>query len=289
MNTLKKIFTVATAAAAIGAMAMTSIPASAATEIPYNGASEDAYKIDDDGSTLRVNILNTWGNNFVDIDANTVCNEYIEVEFTISGIGSESYNKNEDGSDGDHYQASLVGTIGANKFWGKSDDVGSVGTVEINGDGTYTVRSELSEAADTILCLILKVNVNVFNYSDTGNLDESGISVVVNSIRTGDDPAAGGDATDGGTDGSGETTTSTTSGDGSGSTTTTTTTKSGGTSNSNSNSNSSKTNSSSNSTSNSTTSTVSQTADAGVVAIVVGAAAAASLAVGAMTIKRKRK
>ena len=78
-------------------------------------------------------------------------------------------------------------------------------------------------------------------------------------------------------------------GEGEGGTTTTTTPpttqaqSSGGTVNNNNSASTTK------AVSNSTTGTVSQTADAGVVAIVVGAAAAASLAVGAMTIKRKRK
>ena len=216
----------------------------------------------DDGSTARLNIYNIWGNDVEDIDPNQAIIDYIEVTFTISGLGSKSCNVNEDGSDADPYVMNLVGTIGENEFW----EAGAAGTVNITGDGQYTVRTDIATPADTVLCLVLSSNINFYQLKDgVTSIADSGLNITVDSIKTGDE---------GGSEG-GDTTTTTT-GTGDGSTTTTTTKKN-------------NSGSSSNSSSNKTTSTVSKTADAGVVAIVVGAAAAASLAAGALTIRKKRK
>lgn len=279
MITLKKIFAAATAVASVGVLTMASIPASAA-DIAYTGPDSTALRANDDGSTVRMTIFNEWATPKVtDIDPAQTVVEYIEVDFTITGLNGRYCNMNEDGTEGDAYTMSLCGAIGGDNFWGKPDeDTVTPGTVSINGDGSYTVRTTLNENADTILCLLLSSNINFYQLGEnvTGIAD-SGVNVTVDAIRTGDEST--------GDEGEGDTTTTTTDENGEGGTTTTTTTKS----NSSSGSSSSSSNSSKSSTSNSTTSTVTKTADAGVVAIVVGAAAAASLAVGTMTYKRKRK
>lgn len=287
MTTFKKIFAAATAAATIGVLSLASIPASAAN-IAYNGPDATALRANDDGSTVRMTIFNEWATpKVMDIDPAQNIIEYIEVDFTITGLNGRSCNTNEDGTDADAYTMSLCGAIGSDSFWGKPDeDTVTPGTVSITGDGTYTVRTTLNENADKILCLLLSSNINFYQLGeDVKGIADSGVNVTVDAIRTGDEaPAEGGEGS-----GSTTTTTTTTTGaDGSGSTTTTTTTKSGS-SNNNSNNNNNSNKSTTKAASNSTTSTVSQTADAGIVAIVVGAAAAASLAAGAMTIKRKRK
>ncbi|MBQ8724354.1 MAG: hypothetical protein IJY74_01615 [Oscillospiraceae bacterium] len=285
MTTLKKIFAAATAVASVGVLTMASIPASAA-DIAYNGPGANALIANDDGATARVNIYNTWakGKECTDIDPAVAVIDYIEVDFTVSGLNGRTCNVNEDGSNADAYKMDLVGTIGNNVFWNGTTDTCAPGSVAITGDGSYTVRTDLTEDADTILCLILSSNINFYQLGEnvTGIAD-SGINITVDAIRTGDAASEGGDSNNE----SGETTTTTTTGEnGSGDTTTTTTKKNSSSSGSSSN----KTNSSSsNKTSNSTTSSVTKTADAGVVAIVVGAAAAASLAVGTMTYKRKNK
>ncbi len=287
MNTLKKIFAVAAATATVGVMSFATIGASAA-EIAYNGPSADALTANDDGATVRVNIYNDWTPKKVkDIDPAQNIIDYIEVDFTISGLNGRSCNVNEDGTDADAYTISLCGSIGSDNFWGKPDeDTVTPGVVSITGDGSYTVRTTLSQPADTVLCLLLSSNINFYQLAEnvTGIAD-SGVNVTIDAIRTGDETGSG----EGEGNGEGDTTTTTTSGTGTGdSTTTTTTTKSNSGSSSNNSSN--KNNSSSSSSNkNTTTSTVTQTADAGVVAIVVGAAAAASLAVGAMTFSKKRK
>lgn len=283
MTTLKKIFAAATAVASVGVLTMATIPASAVVEIPYSGPSADALIANDDGKTARVNIINEWTQNInvQDINKNTVVNEFVEVEFEITGLGDKSSNVDDAGNPTDSYVASLQGQIGGVGNWGDA-----AVTTPITGDGTYTVRWDLTAASESIECLILSTNINFYQLKDeVTSIDDSGLSINVLSVTTGDDPANAGSGEESGD----TTTTTTTTGEGGeGSTTTTTTTKNNSSSGSSSNKNNSSS-SSSNKTSNSTTSTVTKTADAGVVAIVVGAAAAASLAVGTMTYKRKRK
>lgn len=55
--------------------------------IAYNGPSEGAFTTNDDGTTLRMNILNTWGNSVNDI-ASTAAESEISVTFTITGLGT---------------------------------------------------------------------------------------------------------------------------------------------------------------------------------------------------------
>ncbi len=55
--------------------------------IAYNGPSEGAFTTNDDGTTLRMNILNTWGNSVSDI-ASTAAESEISVTFTITGLGT---------------------------------------------------------------------------------------------------------------------------------------------------------------------------------------------------------
>lgn len=286
MTTLKKIFAAATAVASVGVLTMATIPASAAVTIPYSGPSEKALCANDDGATVRLNILNEWRSDkimTVDIPKASVVNEYISVEFEITGLNGRTSNVDDAGNPTDSYVASLQGQAGGNQIWGADAT-----TTPITGDGTYTVTWTLAEASASIECLILSTNINFYQFGENiAGIEDSGIAINVLSVTTGDDPANAGS---GEGEESGDVTTTTTTGEGGeGSTTTTTTTKSNSSSSGSSSNKTNSSSSSSNKTSNSTTSTVTKTADAGVVAIVVGAAAAASLAVGTMTYKRKRK
>lgn len=100
MNTLKKIFAAATAVASIGVLSMASIPAYAVVEIPYSGPNADALNANDDGSTARLNIINEWtpGINVQDISKTTIVNEFVEVEFEITGLGDKSTNVDDAGN-----------------------------------------------------------------------------------------------------------------------------------------------------------------------------------------------
>ena len=180
---IKKIFA-AVAATAISAasLAAMTFSASATTPITYNGPSEGVLATDNDGVSLRLNILNTWGNNFRDIEEATPVVDYVKVNFTISGIGTNSCNFNEDGSEGDAYVAFLAGGIGTNEQAWHADEAGSAGTA-ITGDGTYECTWTLAEDSESISCLILQTNINYFNYGTT--IAESGIDIKINSISTG--------------------------------------------------------------------------------------------------------
>ena len=65
------------------------------TAINYTGPSDGAFTTNDDGTTLRMNILNTWGNSVSDIASTTVENE-ISVTFTISGLDTDAEQPTED-------------------------------------------------------------------------------------------------------------------------------------------------------------------------------------------------
>lgn len=187
-NLIKSIISVCSAAA-IGASCL-GISASAATEIPYLGPTDGALCANDDGSTVRMNIYNEWiATPIKDLDPAVNVIDYIEVTFTISGLGDRYCNLNEDGTEADAYTMSLVGSIGSNGFWGnEASDTVAPGTVEIKGDGTYTVRTDLAESADKILCLILSSNINFYQLGEnvTGIAD-SGVNVTVDSISTGEE------------------------------------------------------------------------------------------------------
>lgn len=64
------------------------------TAITYNGPSEHSMFLNDDGSTLRVNILNTWASvqNTTDIDPNVpgglAAGDKVVVDFAVSGINA---------------------------------------------------------------------------------------------------------------------------------------------------------------------------------------------------------
>ena len=180
---MKKIFAAmaATAVSAVSLAAM-SLTSYAATEIPYTGPTAGALATDNDGVSLRLNIYNTWGNDFRDIDENTAVIDYVKVNFTISGIGDNDRNHNEDGSDGDAYVAFLAGGIVTNPRVWEADKDGSAGTA-ISGDGTYECTWTLAEDSESISCLILQTNINYFNFGSS--IEESGIDIKINSITTG--------------------------------------------------------------------------------------------------------
>ncbi len=231
---LKKFFAVATACAvaAISSVVLVMSTVNAAeTEIAYTGPTDGAFSMNDDGSTLRLNIFNEWSSvKALDINKSGTFEEAVNVTFTVSGLKG-SCNTNEDGSDGDAYKAELVGAIGTNEYWDatkpeKNNVIND--SVALNGDGQYTVSFKLTEASDTVLCLILSTNINAYNYASNGNPAETGITFKIDKITTGG-IATGGDNTNPteaptNADGTPQTTTTTTTDGTGGSVTTTTTT-----------------------------------------------------------------
>ncbi len=294
MKFFKKMAAVA-AAAAVATVSMATLSVSAA-DIAYNSSGTDAYSTDNEGKFFRLNIYNTWGNKVTDINPSGSFEKAVNVTFTISGL-QRSYNVDDAGNKTDDYYAYLGGTIGNYSYWGPDGDGSNVenSTVAITGDGTYTVTFNLTggeEAADTVLCLFLQTNINIYqNGVDPATAKDCGITCTVDSITTGEASNGGGDNTTTPTDGT------TTAPDGEKKSDETTTAAANNNSNNNSNNNnnssnnnsSSKGNSSSGNSSTANNATTSQTGDFGIAAVVLGAVATAALGAGAYTITRKKK
>lgn len=173
-------------AVAFSAISCVAMSASAAvTEIPYTGPSAGALATENNGTDLRLNIFNEWGNEVRDINNATACEDNVTVTFTVSGIGTNSANTNEDGTAGEPYKAWLSGTIGTNECWDSASP--AYAPVAITGDGQYTATFALAEAADTVLCLIVSTNINLYNYGTS--VADCGVNITIDKITTGTEDA----------------------------------------------------------------------------------------------------
>ncbi len=175
-------------AVAVSAISFAAMSASAAvTDIPYTGPSTGAMAVENNGTDLRLNLINEWTTPPVtDIaGATTVVEDNITVTFTVSGIGTNSNVTNEDGTAGAAYYAYLSGMVGTSTGW----DVGACGndSIPITGDGQYTVTWNLAEASESISCLIISTNINLYNYGTS--VDDCGVVFTLNSITTGTEDA----------------------------------------------------------------------------------------------------
>ena len=190
MKNFKRIIA-SVSAAAIAATAMFSaVSVSAADmvekEIKYTGPSENAFNLENDGVSLRMNLYNTWGQETTDLENTGAFQEKISVTFTVDGLGENSANIAEDGTE-TPYEAFLSGSVGTDSYWGPSaadDNTVDNKAVAIEGDGTYTAEFLLNDPADTILCLILSTNINVYQYTETGKPADSGITFSIDSVTT---------------------------------------------------------------------------------------------------------
>lgn len=96
----------------------------------------------------------------------------------------------KDGTQGTPYFAELVGVVRSAqdeeilRFCNGEEDDFAPGTVAITGDGTYTVRTELTQDADQILSLAVNTNIDLYRYQEEGNLSKSGITMQVESVTT---------------------------------------------------------------------------------------------------------
>lgn len=189
MKNLKRIIA-SVSAAAIAATAMFSaVSVSAAEmtekEIEYTGPSANAFNLENDGVSLRMNLYNVWGQETTDLANTGAFQEKISVTFTVDGLGDNSANIAEDGTE-TPYEAFLSGSVGTDSYWGPTADDNTVENeaVAIEGDGTYTAEFLLNDPADTILCLILSTNINVYQYTETGKPADSGITFSIDSVTT---------------------------------------------------------------------------------------------------------
>lgn len=80
----------------------------------------------------------------------------------------------------DSYTATLTGSLAQMDFWD-----GNAVSCNVDHDGQYTLSltcSEASEVTDGAICLIVKLDFNVYDVSTSGNLDETGIVIDINSV-----------------------------------------------------------------------------------------------------------
>ena len=63
--------------------------------------SDGAFTVDDDGSTIRVNLMNEWGQkvSIYDVPAKTNIAESISVSFTVSGLDQDADKDDSKGDD----------------------------------------------------------------------------------------------------------------------------------------------------------------------------------------------
>lgn len=157
--------------------------------IPYTDSNQ-GFTTGMDGTSLCLNLRNA--NNCIceDIPQDVACSGYLSVTFSIHGIGTDAYRLQKDGTQGTPYFAELVGVVRSAqdeeilRFCNGEEDDFAPGTVAITGDGTYTVRTELTQDADQILSLAVNTNIDLYRYQEEGNLAKSGITIQVESVTT---------------------------------------------------------------------------------------------------------
>lgn len=157
--------------------------------IPYTDSNQ-GFTTGMDGTSLCLNLRNA--NNCIceDIPQDVACSGYLSVTFSIHGIGTDAYRLQKDGTQGTPYFAELIGVVRSAqdeeilRFCNGEEDDFAPGTVAITGDGTYTVRTELTQDADQILSLAVNTNIDLYRYQEEGNLAKSGITMQVESVTT---------------------------------------------------------------------------------------------------------
>lgn len=157
--------------------------------IPYTDSNQ-GFTTGMDGTSLCLNLRNA--NNCIceDIPQDIACSGYLSVTFSIHGIGTDAYRLQKDGTQGTPYFAELVGVVRSAqdeeilRFCNGEEDDFAPGTVAITGDGTYTVRTELTQDADQILSLAVNTNIDLYRYQEEGSLAKSGITMQVESVKT---------------------------------------------------------------------------------------------------------
>lgn len=156
--------------------------------IEYHRKSNNALDSNGNGNTLRFNIYNVWTAQIEDIDPDSKVCKFIEITFTISGLGDKHCNLKNDGSPDDNYTISLLGDTQNDCFLNRSSDTVIPGKIEITGDGTYKVRTELKYSSEQINCLFLSSNINFYQLGDdilTAN--DCNVNIDIESITTSDE------------------------------------------------------------------------------------------------------
>ncbi len=194
---LKNILAAA-AAVAFCTVSFASVAANAGEVKTIDCSNASALGLGDEGNALRRNIYNVWGNSVEDMDPNTPVSEYITIEFTISGIGTDSARKDAStstkyDSNGGNYCAFIGGSIAGVSRHSISGSDPTTEYTPISGDGTYTVTWTLDSPSENISCLYLQTNIDFTEYvaeadretaEKEKNTAASGITITINSITS---------------------------------------------------------------------------------------------------------
>ncbi len=288
-----KKFFAAAAACAVAAFSSVAMTVSAA-EVAYTGPSAGALSVDNNGTDVRMNIFNEWGNDVRDINNQVVAEKNILVTFTISGLNGRTSNVDDAGNPTTAYEARLMGQAGSNQFWAEGDSANTAENkpVAITGDGQYTAEVVLSEATGSIECLLLQTNINFYQLAENpADVAASGVNITIDKIEV-DADATTAPSTDSTTDNTSSSTTDNTS---SSTTDNTSSSTTGGTTNSTTSgatggSTAGTTSSSSNGAilGSSTQVNSTTTGDAGIAVAVAGLAVAAGVGAAAVALRNKK-
>lgn len=178
-----KKFIAGIASAVVAASAAMAVSVSAAERTVEYTQSAGSKNVGNDGISLRCNLYNVWGNSVEDMQNTGGFSDEIVVNFTVSGIGEDSVKVNDDETTEPLY-AYLGGQIGGNAARHDYKDIPADEVIAINGDGDYTAVFKLGEASETVECLYIQTNINVYAYG--GGADETAANITVNSITTDD-------------------------------------------------------------------------------------------------------
>ena len=77
----------------------------------------------------------------------------------------------------------MAGSIGVDDFWGNGNKGQTA--ANITGNGTYTASFQVSSEADTISCLVLDSDIDIFKYASKDSADpiaDSGIQMKIESV-----------------------------------------------------------------------------------------------------------
>ena len=166
----------------------------AQTEIAYSGPGTGAVGTGSNNNDYRVNIYNVWGNSVKDINNVVNVEKNVVVTFTVSGLGTHTANLDSSGNQISTYEAVLMGTMGINQYWDKSDDTVENEPVPITGDGQYTAVFNLKDTTSTIDCLVLQTNIDIngLDVLNPPSAEECGLTIKIDSIVADSDTAVSG-------------------------------------------------------------------------------------------------
>lgn len=116
--------------------------------VAYNGPSDGAYRTGDNGSCIRLNIYNVWGNDVQDIDFNFEAEKDVTVNFNVSGLTAAIQKANGGGEETTAAEETKADETTKADGTTKKDDTTTKKdeTTKSNSDGTTVAQEETTTA-----------------------------------------------------------------------------------------------------------------------------------------------